>query len=75
MTIHHELDTCGLMCPLPLLKLKQALKSLESGQTVSVTATDPASLLDFGVYLEQAGHALLERREAAGVFIYLIRKG
>ncbi|GAB6048858.1 sulfurtransferase TusA [Methyloparacoccus murrellii] len=70
-----EIDTRGLMCPLPLLRLKKALQTLEGGQVVRVLATDPASVLDFGVFVEQTGHALLDWREETGVFIYLIRKG
>ncbi len=70
-----ELDTCGLMCPLPLLRLKKALQSMESGQVVRVLATDPASVLDFGVFLDQAGHLLISRHEETGVLYFLIRKG
>jgi len=69
-----EIDTSGLMCPLPLLRLKKALQAMETGQVVRVLATDPASVLDFGVFLEQAGHHMLDRREETGVFFYLIRK-
>jgi tRNA 2-thiouridine synthesizing protein A len=70
-----ELDARGLMCPLPLLRLKKALQGLASGQVVRVLATDPAAVLDFGVFLEQAGHGLLERCETDGVLHFLIRKG
>jgi tRNA 2-thiouridine synthesizing protein A len=70
-----EVDACGLMCPLPLLRLKKALQSLEQGKVVRVLATDPASVLDFGVFVEQAGHALLHRSEESGVLCFLIRKG
>lgn len=70
-----ELDTCGLMCPLPLLRLKKALQTMESGQVVRVLATDPASVLDFGVFLDQAGHQMLDRGEEAGALFFLIRKG
>ncbi|HYE34410.1 sulfurtransferase TusA family protein [Methylocaldum sp.] len=69
-----EIDTSGLMCPLPLLRLKKALQAMEAGQVVRVLATDPASVLDFGVFLEQAGHQMLDRKEETGVFFYLIRK-
>jgi tRNA 2-thiouridine synthesizing protein A len=69
-----ELDTSGLMCPLPLLRLKKALQTMNSGQVVRVAATDPASVLDFGVFLEQAGHALLDHREQTGTLYYLIQK-
>jgi len=75
LTIHLEVDTQGLKCPLPLLRLKKALNTLESGQVVRVTATDPASVLDFGVFVEQTGHLMLEQYEETGLLIYLIRKG
>lgn len=72
--INVELDTSGLNCPLPLLRLKKALQAMDSGQVVRVLATDPAAVLDFGVFLEQAGHQLLERSQADGTLYFLIRK-
>lgn len=69
-----ELDTTGLICPLPLLKLKKALSSLEPGGVIRVMATDPASRLDFGVFCEQAGHPLLKVVDHAGILIYWIKK-
>ncbi|NJD08606.1 MAG: sulfurtransferase TusA family protein [Methylococcaceae bacterium] len=73
--IHVELDTSGLMCPLPLLRLKKALQPMTSGQIIRVIATDPASVLDFGVFVEQSGHTLLARQQTEGVLYYMIRKG
>lgn len=70
-----ELDTCGLMCPLPLLRLKKILQTMQTDQVVRVTATDPAATLDFGVFLEQAGHALLKTEREQGIITFLIRKG
>ena len=69
-----HLDTNGLNCPLPLLRLKKALQTMESGQVVRVSATDPASVLDFGVFVEQVGHSLLQQWQEDEVFLYLIRK-
>ena len=74
LTIDLEVDTRGLKCPLPLLRLKKALNTLDSGQIVRVTATDPASVLDFGVFVEQTGHLMLEQYEETDLLIYLIRK-
>jgi tRNA 2-thiouridine synthesizing protein A len=73
--IELEVDTRGLHCPLPLLRLKKALSTVESGVVVRVVATDPASVLDFGVYVEQVGHEMVERGEAEGEFFFIIRKG
>jgi tRNA 2-thiouridine synthesizing protein A len=69
-----ELDTCGLACPMPLLKAKQALNAMASGETVRVRATDRGSWRDFRAFAEQSGHALLECSEQDGVFVYVLQK-
>jgi len=68
------LDAKGLNCPLPILKAKKALKSLESGQTLEVISTDPGSVADFGAFCRTTGNELVEQNEANGVYTYLIRK-
>jgi len=68
------LDAKGLNCPLPILKAKKALKSLESGQVLEVLSTDPGSVADFSAFCRTTGNELLEQNEADGIFTYLIRK-
>jgi len=70
-----EVDARGLMCPLPLLRLKQALVRVEIGEIIRIRATDPAARLDFGVFLEQAGHIQIACQEEEGILIFLIQKG
>lgn len=74
MIADDELDTSGLNCPLPVLKAKKALASLQSGQTLRVIATDPASVKDFDAFCKQAGHELLEFRQTDDSFVFLLRK-
>ncbi|MDG2089835.1 MAG: sulfurtransferase TusA family protein [Gammaproteobacteria bacterium] len=69
-----ELDLSGLVCPLPLLKTKQALNRLNSGQKIKVLATDPGSERDFQVFAEQSGNTLLEMQHLDGKFYYLLKK-
>lgn len=69
-----ELDTSGLTCPLPILRLKQALRKLQSGDRISVIATDPGSQSDFPAFAAQTGHQLLESRVEGDTFYYLIEK-
>ena len=52
------LDACGLLCPLPLLKAKKIMNSLQSGQILEVLTTDPAALSDFKAFSAQTGHPL-----------------
>lgn len=69
-----ELDLSGLTCPLPLLKTKQSLNKMTTGQVVKVIATDPGSERDFQVFAEQSGNRLLEFEKADSRFVYWIRK-
>jgi len=68
------LDAKGLNCPLPILKAKKALKSLESGQTLEILSTDPGSVADFAAFCRTTGNELVEQSDEAGVWTYLIRK-
>ena len=47
MTPTLELDLTGLKCPLPILRAKKALATLETGQILSVLASDT----DNGVFV------------------------
>ncbi len=68
------LDVCGLNCPMPLLKAKQALNALAAGALLRVIATDPGSVRDFEVFAQQSGNELLESTNCDGRFEYLLRK-
>lgn len=73
-TIDETLDATGLNCPLPLLKAKQSLNKLDSGQVLQIVCTDPGSVRDFEVFSKQSGHELLESSEDAGTYTYRLRK-
>ena len=68
------LDAKGLNCPLPILKAKKALKSLEGGNTLQVQSTDPGSVAEFAAFCRTTGNELVEQNEEGGVWTYLIRK-
>ena len=68
------LDAKGLNCPLPILKAKKALKSMDADTTLKVLSTDPGSVADFAAFCRTTGNELLEQNEADGVWTYLIRK-
>jgi len=41
--VNEEIDTSGLKCPIPVLKAKKALRSMDAGETLRVISTDPSS--------------------------------
>lgn len=73
-TVDIELDLSGLTCPMPLLKTKQALNKMASGEVIKVTATDPGSERDFQVFAQQSGNRLLEILKEDGKFQYWLEK-
>jgi len=74
MTVTLEVDATGLACPMPLLKARQGLSQLESGQVLRVLATDAGSVRDFHSFCELSGHKMLEFVEREHRYIYLLEK-
>jgi len=74
MDIDQKLDACGLTCPLPLLKAKQALNRLDAGLVLEVVSTDPGSVRDFEVFAKQSGNELLGQEESDGQYTHWLKK-
>ncbi|NBC49830.1 MAG: SirA family protein [Gammaproteobacteria bacterium] len=69
-----ELDASGLNCPLPILRAKKTLNSMDAGQVLHVIATDPGSVKDFDAFSKQTGNELMESKEDGGKFYFMIKK-
>ncbi len=74
MNFDKELDAKGLNCPLPILRTKKVLADLTAGQTLRVTATDPGSVKDMQAFAKQTGNELLASEQAAGEFVFYLKK-
>ena len=71
MDIDLEVDARGLLCPLPVLRLRKRMQALASGGVVRLLADDPAAHVDVPHFCAEAGHALLAVEDAA----FTLRKG
>jgi len=74
MNFDKELDARGLVCPLPILRTKKSLAEMSSGQVLKVVATDPGAVIDFQVFSDQTGHALLSMSENSEEFVFILKK-
>lgn len=54
-----EIDARGLLCPLPVLRLRKRLMATPSGQSVRLITTDPAAIIDVPHFCAESGHRLL----------------
>lgn len=70
----HEIDATGLTCPLPLLKMKQALNAAKAGEIILVKATDPGSQRDFKAYIQMTKHQMTTEVIDNKEFVYIITK-
>lgn len=75
MEIAARIDARGLLCPLPVLRLRKVLAALSQGAVVELCATDGASWIDVPHFCTSGGHLLLRAEEAAGVLRYLVQRG
>ncbi|OVZ54346.1 response regulator SirA [Pigmentiphaga sp. NML080357] len=69
-----EVDAKGLKCPLPILRAKKALATLESGQVLKVVSTDKGSVRDFQAFSKQTGNELLAQTDDGEVFVHYMKR-
>ncbi len=69
------LDAKGLICPLPVLRARKALRAVGAGGELRVLATDPAAVEDFRAFCGETGHSFIASAEPEpGVFEITLRK-
>ncbi len=69
------LDATGLLCPLPVLKARRALRAVAAGGILRVLATDPGAVKDFEHFCRTTGCDLLESSgEPGGVLRFRLKK-
>ena len=67
-------DARGLQCPMPVLKVSQAINGISSGQTLELIATDKGANSDIPAWAKDMGHALKETFEQDGELHFVIEK-
>ncbi|WP_127112148.1 sulfurtransferase TusA family protein [Shimia sediminis] len=72
MTI--DIDAIGLLCPLPVLKLRKRLKPLAPGTRVRLLADDPAAIVDVPHFCNESGHSLIDSSDSQGTLTFVIEK-
>jgi tRNA 2-thiouridine synthesizing protein A len=70
-----ELDCIGLLCPLPVLKSRRALRGMAEGARLSVRSTDPMAVIDIPHMCATDGHTLIEQRRDGETTVFLIARG
>ena len=69
------LDVTGLQCPGPIIKIKNKISELKTGEVLEVKATDPGFENDIKVWTRQTGNTLLNIKNTDGEILAEIKKG
>ena len=69
-----NIECLGLLCPMPILKTREAMKALGVGQTLEMISDDPASEPDMRSWSAKTGHELLEIDRNGTIYRFVIRK-
>lgn len=74
-TTPHQLDAKNLLCPMPVIKTQNKIKSLNSGDILEVLATDPGVQEDIPAWCRINGHRLISITEHHQTYTLKIQVG
>lgn len=69
-----KLDLCGLNCPIPVLKTKKFLMTVDNGTVVTIYTTDPASKDDLKDFCDKTGNILISQNHENNTITTIIKK-
>lgn len=59
----HTLNTSRLLCPMPVIRTQDKIKTLHAGDILEVTCTDPGALNDIPAWCRINGHDVISTTE------------
>ncbi|EIT86713.1 hypothetical protein A374_04044 [Fictibacillus macauensis ZFHKF-1] len=68
------LNAKGLACPMPIVKTKKAIHTLEPGQVLEVQATDQGAKNDLTAWCKSTGNELVDFTNQGDVLVFWIKK-
>ena len=70
-----RINACGLQCPGPIMKVKQAMDTVSPGTQVEIIATDAGFARDAAAWCRTTGNRLVSQHDEKGRYTVLIEKG
>lgn len=69
------LDTRGLLCPLPVIRLQDRVRDLPPGTRVELLSSDPGALIDIPAWCRMSGHRWVESQALEHAYRILVETG
>jgi tRNA 2-thiouridine synthesizing protein A len=74
LQVDRHLDCLGLFCPMPIVKTREAMKTMAVGQALEVLSDDPASDADMQSWAQRTGNELVAVTKDGSIYRFLVRK-
>ena len=69
-----RINACGIQCPGPILKLKNSIESLKTGERLEILATDAGFPRDAEAWCRSTGNKFVSKRSEGGTHYVIIEK-
>lgn len=66
------LNARRLLCPLPVIRTQDKVKTLQTGDVLTVECTDPGVMQDIPAWCRINGHKVLETRAENGEYVIVL---
>lgn len=70
-----ELDLRRLLCPMPVIKVQNAMNKLSAGTQLRAVCTDPGALHDIPTWCRINGHLVLSTAQAQNEITFILQAG
>jgi TusA-related sulfurtransferase len=74
VTAKEKVDARGLVCPMPTLRLSQAIKRIAVGEIVELISDDPGSPENMTAWTKNTGQELVSSTVDGKISTYYVRK-
>ena len=71
----HTLDAKRLLCPMPVIRTQDKVKTLTAGELLQITCTDPGALNDIPAWCRINGHKVINTKQEHDEIMITIEVG
>jgi len=73
--VRQKLDARRLLCPLPVIRVQDRIKTLAPGDVLEVVCTDPGAASDIPAWCRIHGHKIVDMVTQDGELVIVIEVG
>ena len=73
--MHYQIDAKRLLCPMPVIRTQDKVKTLQIGDTLQVVCTDPGALNDIPAWCRINGHRVVSTSRVDDEVIIVVEVG